>query len=297
MASNVTILSTGRKLHHNSSFFREPFVFKYLPRYLKKRFPDATSNGVQINLGACSQGEDAWALAMVLENDDDLKIEESPINASDINEGVVNIAKSGILSFLARTLTKAREVVPNIEEFFGSMPNNDSNDIERQELLDEYRRLLEQAGFKKKTGSGEAAKYVSVTAEQARLNMLYRVSEGLRRQVEFKAADFKREFNTDKFDKPCLVIFRNALQHFNAEEREEFANALFSSLEPGSSLVIGSGDIQKDVPRKLFDAGFEPSNPKYTRQCFQISGPIIKAKDPKALIFEKNRGLKSESGG
>lgn len=292
MPSHVTTLPTGRKLHHNSSFFRSPYVFKYLPKYIKDRFPESKTHGIQINLGACSEGEDAWALAMVLENDNDLEIEENPINASDINEGVVNLARSGILSFLPRTLAKAKEVVPEIDQFFDSMPNNGSDNEERQELLDEYERLLELACFKKKVSSGETMQYVSVTAEQVKLSMLYRVSNELREKVEFKTIDFQEEFGSDRFDEPCLVIFRNALQHFNANEREEFANALFSSLEPGSSFVIGEGDIQKGVPRKLFDAGFVSLNPKYTKQSFQIPGPIIKAKDPTAHIFEKDKRIK-----
>ncbi len=289
MASHVTLLSAGRKLHHNSSFFREPYVFKYLPKYIKERFPkEVYPDGIQINLGACAQGEDVWSLVMVLENDNELSVDNPSINASDINPSVVKIARSGILSFLPRTLEKAREVVSNIDEYFDSMPANNADKAKRQALLDEYKTLLAKGRFKKRVDAGERAKYVSVKAEEARLSMLYKVSGSLKRRVRFKVVDFQKEFNKSSFDKPCLVIFRNALQHFNARERERFCNSLFKALKPGSSLVIGSGDISKSVPLKLIDAGFKPLNPNYNRQSFQNPEQIVKSKDPMANIFEKN---------
>ena len=292
MASHITLLPGGKKLQHNSSFFREPYVFKYLPEYIKERFPQKVyPNGIQINLGACAQGEDVWSLEIVLEDDNELLANNSPINASDINPSVVNMAKSGILSFLPRTLDKAREVVPNIDRYFDSMPANCTDISERQALLDEYKALLEEGEFKKRVGSGEKARYISVKAEEAKLNMLYKISDKLKRRVRFKVIDFQKEFDTNHFDNPCLVIFRNALQHFNAIERELFCDSLLKALKPGSSLVIGSGDISKCVPLKLIDAGFEPLNPKYSRQEFQNPANIVKSKDPQANIFEKNRGI------
>ena len=288
LVSYITLLTTGRKLHHNSSFFREPYVFKFLPEYIKERFSkDLFPEGININLGACAQGEDVWSLIITLENDDELQVEDNSITASDINPSVVNMARAGILSFLPRTLKKARTVVPDITEYFDSMPNNGSAESDRQKLLKEYQALLEQGGFRRKTNSGDKVKYVSVRAEEARLSMLYRVSKELKRKVKFRVVDFQKEFQTNRFAEPCLVIFKNALQHFNAREREQFATRLFNALQPGSSLVIGGGDISKGVPLKLIDAGFEPLNPKYNRQSFQNPVPIVRSKDPRAHIFEK----------
>jgi chemotaxis protein methyltransferase CheR len=77
---------------HTTSFFREAEHFAYLGRdYLSGLDPDAR---VRVWCAACSTGEEAYCLAMVLQ--DRLGADRWELVASDVSEPALNAARSGL---------------------------------------------------------------------------------------------------------------------------------------------------------------------------------------------------------
>lgn len=273
-------LDNDELLFHKTEFFRVPELIKFLPQYIKGRFPEGTT----VHVGACSFGHDPVSIAMAMVADKSLDFKRYPIVASDINPDVVDIANSGVLELTPSDIEKAQSVVPDALKYLKC-----TTQVKDQNKLKDYIKNLVNKHFLKKYTVKGVTDYLPVMPDKVKTDTVFELSDELLANITFKTSDFTKE----QFNKPSLIVFRNALQHFSAQERRDFLNNLYQTLQPGSTLVIGEGDICREVGYFLIDAGFKPLNSSYNRDLYKGNKtnrtpwkPFLK--DPKLYIFEKN---------
>lgn len=98
IASQLRLLILDLATNNETSFFRDPHVFKMIKQYLIDRIPEfvASKRTFQIWCAACSYGQEVYSLAMIL---DELQQQYSgfryQILATDISERALKSAENG----------------------------------------------------------------------------------------------------------------------------------------------------------------------------------------------------------
>lgn len=161
-------------LNHYTCFFRNNFPQLFADA-VKTKFP----NGVKIYDYACSDGSEAYGIAMTLRKDlgNDAAQKYFPIIAADLGQDIVNLAQKGSIQ---------------IDE-------NDKQAIINKIGKKEFKRLFNDS--------------LKTTREEGNLFQTYKVSDELKNTIKFEQADFIKDVKNRKFSedgKPCIIIFRNA---------------------------------------------------------------------------------------
>ena len=109
---------------HTSGFFRDSELYDYLPQYLAEKFPQ----GVSIEAWGASSGQEPYGLAMLLMQRLGLSaealVERYPIDASDINPTVIELAVQGMYGFSAADddLDRMRALGINPADYMNELP-------------------------------------------------------------------------------------------------------------------------------------------------------------------------------
>ena len=257
-----TITASG-KLCHDTNIFRDSEVFRHLPKYLQGRFEtqQRQSEPISVHVGACSQGEDIWSVMITIAKGMDLNLDQFNFIASDISRDVLAFAKAGLVKLIDPTIRKVNEEFPDLN-FMGFFDQDEKH-------THKYRRLLEQSDLKfdtRKKDKHDKPIYKPASEVAVPLGSVAKIIDGFLERVKFKVVNFYKQ-QKSSFTKPCLVFFRHQLRHFKQAERQRFAASMHRLLEPGSTIIVGSGDqADRDVAylthdqddHKLFERKFIP---------------------------------------
>lgn len=265
----ATELDSGKRLHHKTGFFRDPDVLSYVfDRYIQTRFPE----GAPVVIGACSLGHEPYSAAMMMAAKN-LSPDTYPTIASDINAGVVRLARSGVLELTPGDVEKGQKAIAHLQPYFSTSLDNAGAD---DKTVQAYGDRLVRTNLVKRTTKGGVRDYRQVERDWVKPGTLFQVSDAIKNRLHFETRDTVKH----RFTKPSLVLFRHALQHFDVASRRAFLKRLYHKLPTGSALVIGKGDICKDVGRFVLEAGFQPAGGLYLAEDYQTKGGSYPWKAP-----------------
>lgn len=259
-----------RKLSFKTNMFRDDVILS-IPKYIQKRLNQGVfPKGVKLYCGASSFGHEPISLAMLLA---EKKINgiNYPIVAVELSQIARDMSAKGLLEITSKDLDKARNAVENPFKYLTQASTD---------LVDDYKLSITNAKLVKGRGDGESRVFEPVTKEKIKEENIFKVSDDIMQKIFFVRDDFANV----KFDLPSVVLFRNCLMHFRSEERRIFLKSLYEKLPKGSSLVVSSGDLSRNVGMHIIASGFKPVNPK-----LKNINNWQKFKDnPETFIFEKN---------
>jgi chemotaxis protein methyltransferase CheR len=183
-----------------TSFFRNPDVWEALRPVLR----ELTAEGrTKVWSAACSDGREAYSLAMLAHDDPEIRADRVRIVGTDIKRAILRAAKRG--------------------EYRAS----ETNDLESQ-----------------LAPIGDYGRYVDRDDDR------YRVSEAVKRMVDFRRHDLIRESPPDEFD---LVLCRNLFIYVDTDAKRAVFETLGSGLRSGGILTIGMTETVPSDCRSWFE--------------------------------------------
>ena len=232
---------------HKTQWARNDIDWEKFQQYLKQKYK--TIDNTDILIFACSTGEEAYTMAIILNKlypDSKFKIK-----AFDIDE---------------ETIKKC------------------NTDKKQGILVDEY----ELDGFECRLNikHDEACKYFQKVP--LGYKNFYRLNEDISQCVEFKKANILTSLDTISSSKPAILMARNMWPYVDPQFYQEFADELYEKMCPNSIVVIGrfdrlgSGRISGSdkFPKAMRKVNFE-----HPSRVFQ-SGEDFNS-TTRRLIFEK----------
>lgn len=233
-----------------TNYARDDINWKNFGEYLKQKYPDIQN--VDINLFACSKGEEAYTLAILLEHlykDASFKINAMDINKSTIDTCVDNqLTGEKIINFddIKNMECRLGLTKEESEKFFINLPNR---------YLYEYL-------------------YIKT------------INPDILKRVKFQKANILTSLDIIDSSKPNIILARNMWPYVDDREYCDFADKLYRKLPKNSIMVIGGFDISgyhelaasSLFPSALYKAGFK--NP-FLKNCFEM-GDLTRG-----CIFEK----------
>jgi len=243
---DYTIKSQSR-LMLGTRMYREPFLWKDLPKYLEKRFANAEK--VNIIQGGCSVGLETRALESSLSEHLGNELSNKyRIFASDPDETSVELAKSNLICFshkdkdihwhqeagikdFSKYFTKivGKEKIEKLETYFSLMKEGKIRNIE----LDKVKGEIIQ------TEPTNHDKSLSTRV----VDLVYKVSDDLTKNTVFEKAYIQDVLKSRGKGAPCAVVLRNVSCNFNKKDRGKLAEDIYNNVEKGSVLVIGDCDL------------------------------------------------------
>jgi chemotaxis protein methyltransferase CheR len=183
-----------------TSFFRNPDVWEALRPVLR----GLTSSGrATVWSAACSDGREAYSLAMLAHDDPEVRAGAVSIVGTDIKREILRAAKRG--------------------EYQAS----ETNDLETQLApIGDYGQYVERDGDH------------------------YRVSQRVKRMVDFRRHDLIRESPPDEFD---LILCRNLFIYVDSDAKRAVFETLGSGLRSGGFLTIGMTETVPADCRSWFE--------------------------------------------
>lgn len=231
--------STRKVVYKNvTGFFRADLNWDKFSTHLIENYKDQKK--VNVYCYACSDGSEPYSLAMILIKKLGEKAAQKffPIIAADIDEFMINKAKSGLI------------------------------DVQMHEPL---QITLSGIDIHKHIRIGNTAKRMNG-------NYFYdgSVAENLKKNVIFRQADIVDDI--DKIDaENSVVMFRNVWPYLKPEQREKLIKKLDKNLGKTSMYVFGGFDVlglneNKDfyLQLKLMNSGFSPTA---VDRCYQKTTP------------------------
>ncbi|OGI04902.1 MAG: hypothetical protein A2Y25_00560 [Candidatus Melainabacteria bacterium GWF2_37_15] len=239
---------TESELNPQTKLFRDDINWNFLTKTIKKHFPE----GTKIYCYAGSDGSEAYSLAMkLIDKFGDIEAEKFSIESIDLNKENIDLANSGLLG---------------IDET-GRWPDRHSfNDNIKHKRFEDY------------FTEDDTRKPVKYDCEDNPMTIsYYKVAKELTEKIEFKQGNILKDTKKE-FEKPCVVMFRNAWYTLGDSNIEKLADNLSSNLKKGSLVVIGEtenhhrdSELSHRVDILLENKGFKP-----IKQLFR-----------KSYIFEK----------
>lgn len=272
LSSEMTSWTRGarrKRFNHATLMARYPSVIDFLVKLLPERFPQ----GCPIYVHACSTGAepDTLAAKMAMEMGTH-KAAKYPIRASDVVERVVRIARKNLTT------------------------ENDLEDL-CEKLGEGARQYFEPVGL-------EALMQGLSTRRQKELanfinrgfhcyshgEQLFQLKPELARNIVYRRQDVRDAFyqknSGSSYDKPCVVMARNTWYHLPKPSRRALINRMWNRLAPGSLVVLGTCEYQRDdsceVPLVMQERGFKPLSPYDPKIDYDEQGPGV-------MVFEKPR--------
>jgi len=249
---------------NHTDFFRTDINWPRFITELDNKYP----NGAKINCYACSDGSEAYSIALKLIQQLGLKKAQKffPIIAKDIDKeqiekdkkGIVGLRKTIDIPEMKRCLKDTNIKIDDIIE-----PAN----IEPEKVFGVYNYEIGQ----------------------------YKVKGFLKDVVKFETANIVEDTNK-KFPENSVVLFRNAVPYLSPEQEKQLVQNLDKNLSAGNLVVIGGFDQDYScIAEHLANSSFhvvDSDNPMvYTRRNLKAEFPLgIQYRDNPLMagLFEKD---------
>ena len=227
---------TNTKLNPLTRLFRNDIDWDVLTETIKTQFPQRTD----IYCYGGSDGSEAYSLAMkLIDKFGEEKAEKFfPIKSIDLEQKNIDMANSGLIGI------QEKGIHIDTPTFMNNIKNKKFSDYFK---LDRTQKRVKHF-------------------MDGRFNLIrfYKVAKELREKVEFKQGDILKDTGKE-FEKPCVVMFRNAWYLLGKSNIEKLANNLSSNLKKGSLVIIGSTDntlfrdkLSSQIDKLLINKGFKP---------------------------------------
>lgn len=208
-----------------SRMFREDLAWHKLALYEYANFHNTPK--VQTLQFACSDGSESYTQAISLLETPGMSNEKFfPIQAIDINDNILDVAKSGLINFSKDDITRMKNMGLDINKYFEK--TNDQISL---------RKLFP----------------VAVTDIDFDT---YKIKPTLKDKINFQKADMFEVIKNHKDESNTLVLCRNVLGYYSPLERTKFLNLLAEKLKPNSMVVIGSMEVSEKVDTELLYRNF-----------------------------------------
>ena len=251
-------------LAHQTSFFREPATLEFVKKYIIKNFAD--QNDVKILVGACSTGEEAITLSMLLNE----IANKTKITAFDISKMAIQAAKRQVY-FIQKTESDIHNSI-YLKDIFLAFPTTKPLD----EFQQKYKKLFDEFFTRIKNPIrcifyDLFHDYYNVNHIVMKKNRYFRLNADKALNCDFKVGDI-RELNKVTDEKFDVRFFRNALYHMvrpkmEATKKEIILSGIIENvkqaLKPNGIFVLsGYEHIQinddKIIPKVMKKYGFTP---------------------------------------
>jgi|GEM_PF-6735870 len=246
---DVFVVPTQRReLNHVTYFFRNPEAFEFVKDYVQQTFP----HKVNVVVGGCSFGKEAWSLKMLL------KDKAASVFGFDIGIGAIEKAQSGIFDLTEKFM----------DDYLCFGTPADQEELKYKKLFEEY---FEPVSIKKPPDPFEFCRNKVKD---------FRVKKDKEGGCKFAQGDILK---LDEFLEPNsthVLTFRNALYHLtnstNRSEKISMLNELCDKIKKvlvkDGVLVLGKYDI----------------NPKGTSEdCYMANGRQLFEQDGcKHLLYD-----------
>lgn len=258
-----------RYLAHQTAFFREPVTLERVKSYITKNFADKKE--INILVGACSTGEEAYSLSLLLKG---LKNKVNIIGF-DLSPKAIDSARKG--KVLMQTSIVDSEKDTFLKDSY--LVFDDKNNLSKRQQ--EYRTLFEDtfepinSKFYKFYNNIKRA-FEDLNPNIGRKSRYFKLKDDKINNCRFIEGDIRE---LDKLDAPKQVdvlFFRNAFYHLldtvpRTEEKEEVLTKVVAGIRQklGRDGIFVNGEddgirIKNEylIPRVMRKMGFEPVNPK-----------------------------------
>lgn len=215
--------SNGDEFGTNSWLFRDDIDWKRLAKYEKNHFAD--KNRVNIIQFASSDGSEAYTqIISLLENYPNKNSEKFfPIKAYDIDEEIVNAARSGLLN------------------------TNMVDRINLQINSDDYSKYF--------TNTNEILNIKNDLNLQSKKTL--KATNLLKNRVHFERADMYNILAELNDNSDTILLCRNILGYFENDKVEKFVKIVSNKLKQGSMFIIGQHDTSNSfIDRYLLENKF-----------------------------------------
>lgn len=214
----------GDEIGCNTWLFRDDINWEKLAKFELKHFKDKPK--VNIVQFACSDGSESYTKIMsLMEQATETSAKKFlPIRAYDIDEEILNAAKSGILNTCMLDRIELQIHTENYEDYFTRVPLflNIKNDIELQ--------------------SKKVLKAKKILTDN----------------VRFEKADMYKKIKEINDNSDTVLMCRNILGYFENDKIENFVNLVAKQLKKDSIFVIGEHDVKNSNIKDLLNSkGFQ----------------------------------------
>lgn len=212
-------------VRNSTNVFREDLDWVVLVQYLKTHFADKEKvNSYSL---ACSDGSEAYSFAIsILElMPQKLQYKFFPIIASDIDEEIIKIAKSGRININnIEFLMSERHTNIDIGKYF---KDRDISIMVKNDIISETDTISSYVPIKK-----------------------------IKEVVQFKKSDILTELQNIKDNGNSVIMCRNVFPYLNSKYIDEIIKAAKNNLKDGSIFIIGDYDGGTGIEEKLLCNGF-----------------------------------------
>lgn len=215
--------SNGDEIGTNSWLFRDDVDWKRLAKYEKNHFAD--KNRVNIIQFASSDGSEAYTqIISLLENYPNKNSEKFfPIKAYDIDEEIVNAARSGLLN------------------------TNMVDRINLQINSDDYSKYF--------TDTNEILNIKNDLNLKSKKTL--KATNLIKNRVHFERADMYNILSELNDNSDKILLCRNILGYFEDDKVEKFVKIVSNKLKQGSMFIIGQHDTSNSfIDRYLLENKF-----------------------------------------
>ena len=209
-----------------SRMFREDLLWHKLALHEHATFYNTPK--VQTLQFACSDGSESYTQAIALMETDSIKGYEKflPIQAMDINDNILDVAKSGLVNFSKDDIWRMRNMGFDIDKYFEKADNQ----IIHKNLQPV---TVNDVDFK-----------------------TYKIKPILSDKITFKKANMFDVMKNHKDESNTIVLCRNVLGYYPENKIDEFIDLLGKKLKSNSLVVIGSMEVSEKVDIKLLYKDF-----------------------------------------
>lgn len=204
-----------------SRMFREDLLWHQLALHEHANF--YRTNQVQTLQFACSDGSESYTQAIALIETPSEKGYEKflPIQAMDINDDILNVAKSGLVNFSKDDIKRMRNMGFDIDKYFEKTNDTLTNQNLKPVAIND------------------------VTYET------YKIKPILSNAINFKKADMFEVMKNHEDKSNTIVLCRNVLGYYPEAKINEFIDLLGKKLKSNSLVVIGSLEVSERIDTKL----------------------------------------------
>lgn len=222
-----------------TSMFRNDIQWEKFAHYLISKYKN--SDKVNIINAACSDGSEAYSLAISLMNSNKVNSDKFfPIKASDIDKQILDCGINGYIYF-------------NYADIYELQSRGIGND--------EYFSIYDKKVKRKIKANGYPG------------GELYSVGNLLKDKVEFSKNNIVDILeNMEDDSENTVLLFRNAFPYLTESEKLQFLKLCTKKLGRGSMLVMGSfdkGQYGKDLKQFFESSGFIGQDLFYDAQVFE----------------------------
>lgn len=260
----------GKKLIHETCFFREPNTDEFVKKYIEKTFL-SKNQPVNIVVGACSTGYEAYTQAMLYDEYSD----KVNILGFDIGPKSIEAAKAGIF-LIQDVYDKYLPACTHRDAYLAT-----SGNTERQkEYVTLFRKYFDEIDYSKPKDDYEN---LYMYRRNIIFEKFYKLKENYGKNCSFKLGDITRMDDLAPDNSVHCLFFRNALYHlvcssgnrnfedYDGEKIKQIALEARKKLVDGGLFVFGEREFSQGVDvekvyKIMTECGFEPINTQYRRE-------------------------------